>query len=293
MVRSLPPLNWVRAFEAAARHEGFLRAAQELGVSAGAVSQQIKLLERRLGAALFERHARGVRLTKTGSAYRDALGPALDAIDQASRTVSDGGRPAALRIAALPAIAEKWLTPRLSRFQAIAPEIAVQLITAETVESAAKAKFDVAVHYETEVGHGLASMPLFRDEILPVCSPVFCHKFSLKKPADLLRCRLLYDTKWMQDWGRWCEAAGLPLRDLTREFGFSLYNMAVEAAIEGQGVLIGHKALVSRELAAGNLIAPFDLAVPAPHFYVAMYADADGERPQIAQFLRWLQDEAA
>ena len=292
MVRSLPPLNWVRVFEAAARHQNFLRASHELGVSAGAISQQVKALEDRLGVRLFERLPRGVRLTDSGSRYRDALGPALDAIDQASKRVSEEKDTAILRVAALPAIAERWLTPRLARLQAILKNVAVQVVTVETIAQAVRQHFDVAIHYEAEIADGFSYIPLFQDSISPVCSPAFVRDHALHDPKDVSNCRLLYDTKWTDDWSNWLGAANLPDRRLDREFGFSLYSMAVEAAIEGQGILMGHQALISRELAAGRLVAPFDLAIPAPHRYVAMFAEDDAARTPVAEFLHWLQDEA-
>ena len=289
MPRHLPPLNWVRAFEAAARHQSFLRAANELGVSAGAVSQHVKLLEARLEVTLFERHARGVLLTQLGASYLDSLGPALDAIARATRLISNSEDRASLRLAALPAVAEKWLTPRLSSFQQQSPACAVQIVTAETVTKALLQESDVVIHYEQQLGDEFSAMPLFRDEIFPVCCPAMVQNRQLRTPEDLSNCRLLYDTKWRRDWAAWNQAAKQPHRDLARELGFSLYSMAVAAAVQGQGVLIGHRQLVARELADGELIAPFHLTLPAPHQYMAMYRTSDSSHPHLAAFLNWLR----
>jgi LysR family transcriptional regulator, glycine cleavage system transcriptional activator len=291
MARTLPPLNWVRAFEAAARHQSFLHAAQELGVSAGAVSQQVKALETHLNVTLFERMPRGVRLSNIGKKYRDALSPALDTIADASQIVSAGNYTNPLRIAALPAIAERWLTPRLAGFQVKLSDVAVQLKAVESIMQAEKQGFDVAIHYETEIIEGKASIPLFQDNILPVCSPDFIQGAKQLELNDLDNYRLLYDIKWADDWPHWLQAAGLPNRALDREIGFSLYSMAVAAALEGQGVLMGHQSLVARELEVGRLVAPFDLAIKAPHRYVAVFEGKHATRTPVFEFLDWLLNE--
>lgn len=292
MGRVLPPLNWVRAFEAAARHEGFLKAGEELGVSAGAVSQQVKQLEGRLGVRLFERHPRGVRLTEAGATYRDALGPALDRIAAATDSVAAAaGRPR-LRIAALPALAEKWLTPRLPGFQERHPNVSVEVSVAESLDGAA-APFDLGIHYNDAGGPGTVATPLFRDRMSPVCAPALAREMKLKAPEDLLRCRLLYDTKWAEDWTAWFAAAGLPAGGGQRDSGFTLYSMAVEAACEGLGVAMGHHALVARELDSGRLVAPFAVTVPVPHRYAAIVAGTDATPAPVARFIDWLLGEAA
>ena len=291
MGRSLPPLNWVRAFEAAARHEGFARAAEELSVSPGAISQHVKLLEQRLGVDLFERHPRGVWLTNAGEAYRDALCPALDAIEEATRRASGERMHEAVRLVALPAVAQMWLTPRLPRLQALVPEVAVQLATAERIAPGRADRFDVAVHYESEAVQGLEAMPLFRDDLFPVCSPDLASSANLLEPVDLGRCQLLYDIKWSGDWALWCAAAGAPVPDLSKGLGFSLYSMAVAAAIDGQGMLIAHRALVARELESGRLVEPFGIRVPAPHRYVAIFSKSVATRVPVRLLVEWLRGE--
>lgn len=293
MVRSLPPLNWIRAFEAAARHQNFRHAAEELGVSAGAISQKIKALELRLNTALFERRPRGVQLTNAGRRYRDELSPALEDIAAATRRVTAASGGDRLRITALPAVAEKWLTPRLPLFRDIRPEIDVELSVAPDVSQLAPASFDVAVHYEIEARDDLAAVPLFRDEMFPVCGRELAEKMRLREPADLTRCQLLYDTQWADDWTLWYQAAGLPLDSGRRESGFTLYSMAVEAAVEGLGVAIGHDPLVARDLRSGRLVAPFDLRVPAPRGYAIILPSWSRKRRDVSDFVDWLQDEAA
>ncbi len=293
MVRSLPPLNWVRAFEAAARHESFSMAADELGVSAGAVSQKVKALEQRLDTILFERRPRGVFLTDAGRRYRDDLVPALDGIAAATSRVAAGAGHSRLRVSVLPAIAERWLTPRLARFGERFPDIAVEVSADAELPDLASTPVDLAVHYEVAAGHGLAVLPLFRGMMAPVCSPAFARDNGLNEPADLLRCRLLYDTHWADDWTRWFEAAGLPSDGGQRESGFTLYSMAVEAACEGLGAVVGHQPLVARELAAGRLVEPFDLRIPASRGYAIIVPRWSSGKPGVSDFVDWLRDEAS
>lgn len=291
MKRALPPLNWVRAFEAAGRHENFRLAADELGVSAGAISQKIKSLELRLGAQLFERHPKGVRLTVRGRTYKDALGPALDMIAAATKHTQRVEPDATLRITALPALAEKWLTPRLSQFQDTRPDVKIELSVAPEISALDRSDFDVALHYELEGRPELENIALFRDDMFPVCSPKLAKMSDLQSPRDLIGCRLLYDTQWANDWPLWFEAAGLPTETIIQESGFTLYSMAIEAAVAGQGVVIGHKALVTRDIQNDRLVAPFDLLVPAPHKYSVLIPDWSRQRPDVTGFVDWLRGE--
>jgi len=291
MSRDLPPLNWLRAFEAAARHESFLKAGEELGVSAGAVSQKVKSLEQRLGVRLFERLPRGVRLTDTGAAYQSDLTPALERMAAATDRIAAVGTAAHIRMAALPALAEKWLTPRLAQFQDANPDVSVELSVAKDIRQLADMPFDLAIHYEHHAVPGFDAVPLFRDEMLPVCSPAFAAETPVATPADLLECRLLYDIQWTDDWPRWFGAAGLPVDGGKLESGFALYNMAVEAAVEGLGVVMGHRALVAREMELGRLFAPIGRAVPVPHRYAVMVPSARRARRATASFVDWLRGE--
>jgi len=289
MVRALPPLNWVRAFEAAARHRSFRLAADELGVSAGAVSQKVKALELHLGVALFARRPRGVLLTDAGRRYRDDLIPALDAIAAATGRIAKQPGGNRLRIVALPAIAEKWLTPRLPLFRDFKLELNIEVSVAPDVSELDQASFDVAVHYDIGGRADLVSVPLFRDEMFPVCSPALAEEIGFATPADLIGARLLYDTQWAEDWALWFRAAGVPTDNVERETGFTLYSMAVEAAVEGLGIAIGHQALVARELESERLIAPFDLRIPAPHGYAVIAPVWSSKRQDVGDFINWLR----
>ena len=233
-----PPLNALRAFEAAARHGAFTAAAEELCVTPGAVAQQIKNLEDWTGAPLFERKAQGVALTRLGADIAQDLTSAFDQIGAASQRLRLGGRPAEVRIAALPAIAQLWLSPRLPAVREAAPDVAISVFALETPPNMRREHFDLSIFYAPADG-AAAHVDLGADEIFPVCAP------GVAPDAPKL-----VDAAWAGDWSLW---SGAP----TAADGpvFSLYSLAIAEAVAGAGVLIGHSHLVSDHLDRGDLIA--------------------------------------
>ncbi|MGA0540435.1 LysR family transcriptional regulator [Neotabrizicola sp. VNH66] len=247
------PLGALRAFEAAARLGGFKAAALELGVSPGAVTAHIKTLEAELGAPLFERTARGVQLTALGAGAAPGFIAAFDALAQAAASLRAQAAPQVVHIATLPAIAQLWLSPRLPVLRAAAPEIAVSITALEAPPNLKRAPFDLSL-FPSERGGILVA----EDMIFPVCTPALAAR--LMRPEDLGSVACLSDASWQDDWPRWLRAAGvdLPLRGPV----YSLYALAVEEAVNGAGVLMGHGPLVAGHLARGTLVAPFALRVP-------------------------------
>lgn len=245
------PLNALRAFEAAARLGGFTAAASELGVTAGAVAAHVKALEETLGAALFERHARGVRMTALGLRALPDLTEAFDRLGLAVQFLRAEAAPGIVRIATLPAIAQLWLSPRLPALRQAAPEITVSITAMEAPPDLKRAPFDLNVFYRPS-GEGRC---IAGDEIFPVCAPALAAR--LREPADLATVPCLTDSVWEDDWAIWA-AAAMPGRPFVPKGpAFSLYALAVEEAVNGAGVLIGHSALVAAQLASGALVAPF------------------------------------
>ena len=293
MPRTLPPLNAVRAFEAAARHASVARAARELNVTAGAVSQQVGALEQYLGRRLFRRLSRGVELTEIGVGYRREVVELLDRLAGATEAVRATRGPSRLRITALPSFAEKWLAPRLTRFQARHPDIRVELSGEPEVVDFTLTDFDVGLRFTDGRHPGLHVELLFKDRIFPVCSPSLLKDGPpLRRPADLARHVLLHDHNWKEDWRRWMKAARVDGIDIAAGPTFTLYNMALEAAGKGLGIAIGHEALVSDDLAAGRLAAPFRLRVPTPHSHYLVYPRWLERRPAVRAFRSWLLEEA-
>lgn len=245
------PLNALRAFEAAARLGGFAAAAEELGVTAGAVTAHVKALEDALGAALFERHAKGVRLTALGLRSLPGFTDAFDRLGLAVQGLRHEAAPRTVHIATLPAIAQLWLSPRLPGLRRSAPEITVSITAMEVPPDLKRSPFDLCLFFRPP-GEGRVLAP---DVIFPVCAPALAR--MLARPDDLFGAPCLTDSAWSDDWADWASAA-LPGRGFAPKGPvFSLYALAVEEAVNGAGVLMGHEALIGRHLEEGRLVAPF------------------------------------
>jgi LysR family glycine cleavage system transcriptional activator len=253
----LPPLGALRAFEAAARTGGFARAGAELNLSAAAIAQQVKLLEAWLGCPLFTRLPHGLRLTERGQAALPPLIAAFDALGDAVRGLTSAARPGQLAIAALPAIATLWLAPRLAAIRAAFPDIMVSITAMEAPPNLHREPYDLALFRIADADPVQGATRLQPDRITPVCSPAIAPDVREAAESWLRRQTLLHDSVWQTDWPDWLRVAGLD--DIAPGDGprFSLYGLAVQAAQQGAGVLIGHQALVAPALARGELIAPF------------------------------------
>jgi DNA-binding transcriptional LysR family regulator len=249
------PLNALRAFEAAARTGAFTLAAAELGVTSGAVTAHVKALEDRLGAALFERQARGVRLTALGLAAVEELTGAFDALAGAEARLRALALPKEVHIATLPAIAQLWLSPRLPALRAAAPEISVSITALEAPPNLKRSLHDLSLFPGTGGGVLVAE-----DALFPVCSPALAARLGRVEDLGAVPC--LSDTAWDRDWEVWLAAVGAKVA--VRGPVFSLYALAVEEAVNGAGVLMGHGPLVAGHLARGALVAPFPDRVPLP-----------------------------
>ena len=249
----------MRAFEVAARHESFARAGAELGVTAAAVSHQIPALEAWLGMPLFLRRARGLQLTPAGRAAVPELSRAFDALGAIALDLRASAPRAQLNIAALPSIAQLWLGPKLSQLRAAFPDINASIYALEEPPDFRREPFDLAIFFVADEAGTGQKRELCRDRMYPVCSPQISSR--LKSPADLSRFPRLSDATWSDDWNRWASAAGIANLPASGGQVFSLYSLAVQAAIEGAGVLIGHDALVAAPIASGSLVAPFEIRV--------------------------------
>lgn len=254
--RSLP-LNALRAFEAAARLGSFVSAAEELGVTPGAVAAHIKGLEAEIGTLLFERQTRGIALAPLASRLLPEFVAAFDALGAATQRLRGEAAPR-VHIAALPAVAQLWLSPRLPALRAAAPDIAISITAMERPPNLKRVPFDLSIFYRP-AGEGQA---LDDDVIFPVCAPSLAA--PLHDPADLLSATCLTDAIWADDWSAWMRAAAPGLAFAPRGPLFSLYALAVTEAVNGAGVLMGHEALVRDHLAGGRLVAPFPMRVALP-----------------------------
>ncbi|WP_441276958.1 LysR substrate-binding domain-containing protein [Tardiphaga sp. 172_B4_N1_3] len=293
--RSLPPLNAVRAFEAAARLGSLKEAAVELSVTHGAVSQQIRLLEDWLGApALFRRSVRRVVLTPAGAALLTEFGPALDRISaavQQHRTRRHDAPSIVLHVNALATFSLRWLLRRMGAFRSEHPDIEVRLSTSnETIDALAE-PFDVVIRGGPDTFPGYTSRFLFGERRLPVCSPTILDRAPLTDIGDLSRHTLLHVSSMARLWRDWLAEAGEPALRPEASLTFDHFYLTIQAAIDGLGVAMGPTALVADDLAAGRLMTPFpDISLSA-RSYFAYLPDARRTDPHIAVFCDWLEQQ--
>ena len=294
MSRRLPPLNAVRAFEAAGRYLSFTGASQELLVTQSAVSRHVGALEDWLGAKLFFRRQRGIELTPRGEAYFRSLSTALDQIDHATRRVRDDADEKLLRLKLPPTFAIKWLGPRLAGFRALHPNIDIQIATSHNPGDFDREDMDVFVHSEVGAPTAPGYKRLFGEVLLPVCSPRLIKQGPpLDKPADMAGHVLLSSLNRPRDWPLWLAAAGLTTLEARGAMTFDNAALAYQAAIDGLGVVIAQRALIEDDLKSGRLIAPFDRQVTTQGAYYLAFHPGRPQAPRVAAFEAWLLAEAA
>jgi len=297
--RRLPPLNALRAFESAARHLNFSRAADELSVTPGAVSHQIQNLEDYVGASLFKRTSRGLLLTDSAQTALPALREAFDRLAEAASLLTaavDGRR---LTITAPPSFAAKWLVPRLGRFEAGYPQVDVWMSADIELVDFASTDVDLAIRYGAGPYPGLEVIRLMRESVLPVMSPELAAANPVSTPGDLARHVLLHDgspvaDESCPDWTMWLAARGARGFDANRGPRFNQSSLVIEAAVAGRGVALAKRALAQDDLDMGRLIAPpMGAAMSVDFAYYLVHPKAKGRLPQVKAFVGWIQAEAA
>ena len=299
MGRRLPPLNSLRAFEAAARHASFARAADELAVTPAAISQQIRLLEADLGVALFRRLPRGLVLTDAAKTALPELRKAFAHLAGAVEGVRAGSLVGPLVVSVIPSFAGCWLVPRLAGFVDAYPDIDVTVQAELRNVDFAREDVDVGLRYGRGHYPGLDSRLLFTEEVFPVCAPsLLGGPRPLRRPEDLRHHRLLHDSQLSGEepslhWGSWLRDAGLADIDRKRGVGFSDAMMLMEATVRGMGVALGRSGLVADHLATGRLVRLFTLSRPADYAYHVVTPEGHGANPRVRAFLEWLEEQAA
>lgn len=293
MPRRLPPLNALRAFEAAARYESFTRAAEELCVTQGAVSHQVKALEIELGIKLFNRERQRLVITEAGRSYLVVIRDALDRIAAGTERLVQRQSAGALTVSTSPNFAAKWLVHRLGRFAEAYPEIDLRVSASLHHVDFAREDIDLAIRHSEATGSGLNMTRLCAEELFPVCSPKLLKgRKGALNPADIGRLTLLHVND-RQDWGKWLEAAGLKNVDLSRGPILNQASMAIDAAVDGQGIALARTALATWDLIGGRLIRPFALSLPVSYAYWIVCPKATAQLPKIVAFSGWLLTEAA
>jgi LysR family glycine cleavage system transcriptional activator len=307
----LPPLNALRAFEAAARHLSFKNAARELHVTAGAVSHQVKLLEEHLGVALFRRLTRALVLTPEAHAMLPKVHEGLAALAEAVERVRAREVAGALTVIAPPNFAARWLVPRLARFTGDHPNLDLHIASRPTmidgrldseVLPVVDARGDAPlamVRFGDGRYPGARVDQVFAPVYVPVCSPkLLAGEHPLRTPSDLRFHTLLHDDTVVEEgarpsWSDWLQAVGVTGIEASRGPHFSDASLAFEAALEGMGVALAMKPLVRAEIDAGRLAVPFDITAPASYAYYLVTPEGDPGAGPVADFRRWLLAETA
>lgn len=283
------PLNALRAFEAAARHLSLSRAAEELHLTHGAISHQVRALEALLGAALFNRRGRGVVLTEAGQHLAGVLTGSFAQINQAMNAVRRQSDQT-LTISLLTSFAARWLVPRLERFHEAHPDVVMSMRTGRELADLRRDGVDLAIRSGRGNYPGLDARFLMAEDLFAVASPRLAGGLP-ETPADLKRHLLLRDS--IDDWAMWCRAAGLDITTL--RFGTVFQDSAVllDAAARGAGIALARRVLVAPDLESGRLVRLFDVQVPDLFSYWTVTLPERAEEPAIAQFRDWLHGEAA
>ncbi|WP_109480004.1 transcriptional regulator GcvA [Paraburkholderia sp. C35] len=289
-LRQLPALNAIKAFEAAARHESFSRAADELYVTHGAVSHQIRALEEELGIKLFARDGKRVRLTDVGRRYAAQVRTALISLAEATREIRAGDRDRRLVVAMLSSCAARWVTPRIGRVIAANPQWDLELLSTNALTDFARDDVDCAIRFGNGPYPGLHAELLLEEVFFPACSPTFNGGNLPKTPADLAKAPLLRSDDEL--WRPWFDAAGLtewpePKRGVLYQDSSNL----LQAAIDGQGIALTRRSLAMHEVASGRLVRLFDIDGPSPWQYYFICTPQLMQTARVKAFRDWVFDE--
>jgi DNA-binding transcriptional LysR family regulator len=298
--RELPSLDLLKGFEAAARNLSFTKAAEELFVTQSAISRQVKTLEDQLGIALFRRRHRELLLTEAGQTLYKTSSEILHLLRDTTRRLR-GARGGMLTVASTVSFAALWLVPRLNAFRQLHPEIDVRISATNEIQDLERESIDLAIRYTVRKNAGDNSQWLFGESAFPVCARTLLAGAKLKSPQDLARHVLLhYDdierrSPWLS-WNVWFELVRVQDLKPAGSLRFSHYDQMIQAAVDGQGIALGRSPLVDRFLRNSQLILPFGkrfVSSPADERgYFIVVPPASSARPEVADFSRWLQQEA-
>jgi len=297
MSRRLPPLNSLRAFEVVSRHESFRAAAEELHVTAAAVSQQVKILEDHLGRQLLRRHSGGYSLTPDALAGLKQLRDGFDQLSAAVATMTTGALRV-LTVSAVPSLAAEWLVPRLQRLRELYPELDVLLHASRELVDLEHSRVDVGIRYGSGHYPGTCCERLFDEDLFPVYNPrLLKGRAPIKKPEDLRSYPLIH-IDWTPDrgrwpgWSDWLKAAGVTGVNVGKGLRFSDGALSLQAAVNGQGVALASHPLALDHLAAGRLVRPFQLSLTTEFAWYVACAKSRADEPDLLAFRRWLLAEA-
>ena len=297
----LPPLNALRAFEAAARRLSFTKAAEELNVTPGAISQHIRQLEDYAGTPLFKRTGRSVLLTDAAQAALPMVRDAFDQIAEAGRIMQAPARKGRVMVSSAPSFAAKWLAPRLESFHSQHSDIEAWVSADSGLTDFTVADADIAIRYGAGDYDGLKSEKLLDETVLPVCSPGLLEgPDAIRKPEDLANHTLIHDVSTevdpsCPDWTSWLQARGVSgAVDGSRGPRFNQSALAIEAAATGRGVVLAKRAIAATDITRGRLIAPFaDGSISVEYGYWLVWPKGRHLSEDVRAFIRWVKSEAA
>jgi LysR family transcriptional regulator, glycine cleavage system transcriptional activator len=283
---TLPPLNWLRAFEAAARHLSFTHAAHELNLTQAAISKQVKLLEQHLRQQLFVRLPRSLALTKSGDAYLPKVSDAFERLNLGTQEVFGRQRSAVVTVRCAISFAVNWLAPRLPDFMAMHPKAKIRLVSSVWSDTIDADQFDLDIQYGIGNWGNADSYRLTRETLVPLCTPLL--KDTLQKPDDLKRQNLLHVIGYQDGWATWLHAAGVTDIDPGGGFQCDTSLVAFELAAQGGGVALGRASLIGKDLQSGRLVAPFELVVPVDEAFYLIRPAHGGLSSDAKLFAEWL-----
>jgi LysR family glycine cleavage system transcriptional activator len=290
MARRLPNFSALRAFEAAARHENFSRAAEELHLTHGAISHQVRGLEEELGRQLFVRNGRQVKITNDGLKFAQFLGKAFADIGAATDAMRAASIHQRLTITSIPSFAARWLAPRLGRFIELYPDIEVVLQSSGHMQDLAREGVDVGIRFGRGNYPGMVAVRLMGDVYYPVVSPHYRGGKLPAVPNDLAGHALL---RSVERWTPWLHAAGVDLPEPSGGLLFEDLSMLIRSAADGNGVALVRHVVAMQEIASGQLLRLFDIATPSPDEYYFVSPPGAAGKPQVVAFREWLLEEIA
>lgn len=299
MKRSLLPLNALRAFDAAARHMNFKRAADDLSVTPAAISQQIRTLEEFLGVELFKRTNRSLILTEAGRASLASLQEGFEKLEEAVDAMTDAKLANDVRISVPPSFASKWLVPRIAHYYERHPLSIVKISATMELADFHSEDVDLAIRYGLGEYPGLHVEKLLGDVLYPVCSPeLACGENPVRVPEDVLKHTLIHDESSPDDtpangWRMWLKAAGLNPPEGLPALHFNTHALAIEAAVAGRGVALARSSIAEADLKAGRLVRPFTEETPVDFAHYVVCPPEKLKLERVQQFLNWLLDEVS
>ena len=291
MSRRLPPLNSLKAFEAAARHLSFTRAADELFVTQAAVSHQIKALEEFLSMKLFLRKNRSLLLTEEGQSYYLDLKDIFQSLQESTERLLAKGAKGAITVALPPSFAIQWLVPRISHFSQMNPDIDVRIKAVDFDEGFLTDDVDVAIYYGRGKWSGLQSDKLHTEYLTPVCSPMLLQGDKPLDVLDDLRHHMLLHDSRREAWKNWIRHFHIPGVNVNQGPVFSHSMLVLQAAALGQGIALGHSVLARPDIEAGRLVCPFEEKLVSKNAYYLVCHQSQAELGKIAVFRQWLLDQ--